>query len=324
VRRALIAVCVLAACAGSHQQPVKLEAAALPELQQARELAPDYAVRVDSAQQSAKLEPTEAGRQQQLRRAQLLSLAARAEAERVAILRELPAYEARIEVAQVARAKAERERIALTRARVLEAAGAAEQREAAWAFGVLAGAVSSADRDRLWEFLVRRTQALCAAARMLAAPANDLDEADLQLTAARTAKLPARVESARRALRVAQHALGRARAGHEPAAAERRDLRERLHERGLAASATHAGPAIALGKPASAQLMRNVAVLDDVLEAFPHGPIVVSCGQRAACSATWFSPGLRERVRIEEGPAQPGGEVVRVVLPAYAEGPAGP
>jgi hypothetical protein len=157
---------------------------------------------------------------------------------------------------------------------------------------------------------------------MLGAPASELNEADLQLTAARTAKLPVRVEQARHALRVAQRALGRARATHSPGAAERRDLRERLNERGLDLRATEQDvlPMIELGAVGSAQVMRRVGLLNDFLEAFPHGPILVRCGRRGACAASWFVPGLRERVRIDEGPGQPGGEVVRVVLPAYAEG----
>ena len=149
-------------------------------------------------------------------------------------------------------------------------------------------------------------------------------EADLQLTAARTAKLPLRVEQARNALRVAQRALGRARSTHEPGAAERRDLRDRLNERSIALL-DDAAPTIELGAVGSAQVARRAGLLSDFLEAFPHGPILVKCGRRGACAASWFAPGLRERVRIEDEPTgQPGAEVVRVVLPAYAEGAAVP
>jgi hypothetical protein len=321
----LCAVIMCTGCSASRPQATTLKPAELPELSLARELAPDYAARVDSAWQAAKLEPNETARAEHLHRAQLLAVAARAEAERVAILREVPAYEARIEQAKLARARAERERIAVQRARVLEAASAAEQREARWAYQQLAASsVSAADRDRVWEFLVRRTQALCAAARMLGAPVAELNEADLQLTAARTAKLPVRVEHARHALRVAQRALGRARAARAPGAAERRDMHERLSERGLdaRAAAPGAAPEIELGAAGSPQLSRRVGLLNDMLEAFPHGPILVRCGRRGACSASWFVPGLRERVQIEEGPSESGAEVVRVVLPAYADVPA--
>jgi len=305
-------------CAGSHPQQATLQPAELPELARARELAPDYTARVDSAWQAAKLESDEQLRAEHLHRAQLLATAARAEAERVAILREVPAYEARIEQARLQRARAERERIAVQRARVLEEAAAAEGREARWVFQVLAaGSVSTHDRDRVWEFLVRRAQALCAAARMLGAPVAQLNEADLQLTAARTAKLPVRVEQARHALRVAQRALGHVRATHAPGPAERRDLQQKLNERGLEARA--GVPEIELGAAGSPQLSRRVGLLNDFLEAFPHGPILVRCGRRAACSASWFIPGLRERVQIEEAPSEPGAEVVRVVLPGYAE-----
>ena len=309
-------------CAGT-QPPATLQPAELPELSLARELAPDYTARVDSAWQAAKLETDEQRRAAHLHRAQLLATAARAEAERIAILREVPALEARIEQAKLQRARAERERIAVQRARVLEEASAVEQREARWVYQVLAAgsSVSARDRDRVWEFLVRRAQALCAAARMLGAPIEQLDEADLQLTAARTAKLPLRVEQARHALRVAQRALGSVRSRHAPGAAERRDLRQKLSERGLEtrAHSPDDAPEIELGAAGSAQLSRRVGLLNDFLEAFPHGPILVRCGRRGACSASWFVPGLRERVQIEEGPSEPGAEVVRVVLPGYAE-----
>jgi hypothetical protein len=79
---------------------------------------------------------------------------------------------------------------------------------------------------------------------------------------------------------------------------------------------------IVLGAVGSAQLLRRVGLLNDFLEAFPHGAILVKCGHRSACAASWFAPGLRERVRIDEGSSEAGAEVVRVVLPAYAEGPA--
>jgi hypothetical protein len=316
----------LCGCVAGRAQPATLKPAELPELSLARELAPDYAARVDSAWQAAKLEPNEARRAEHLQRAQLLAIAARAEAERVAMLREVPAYEARIEQAKLERARAERQRIAVLRARVLEEASVAEKREALWAHQVLAaGNVSAQDRDRVWEFLVRRTQALCAAARMLGAPTAELNEADLQLTAARTAKLPARVEQARHALRVAQRALGRARSTHAPGTAERHDLRQRLSERGLQIreAAPEAAPEIELGALGSPQLSRRVGLLNDFLEAFPHGPILVKCGRRGACSASWFVPGLRARVRIVEGPSEPelgpAMEVVRLALPGYAE-----
>jgi hypothetical protein len=309
-------------CAASEPQTA-LPRAAVPELASARELAPDYAARVDSAFQAAKAETSDQGRAQQLRRAQLLAIAARAEAERVAILRQLPAYESRIEQAVLARWQSERARIALERARVLEQAAEAQRGEARWAFEKLAaGAVSAQDRERVWEFLVQRAQALCAAARVLGAPARELDAADLQLTAARTAKLSERIEQARRALYMAERDLGIARASHEPSAAERRDLRDRLQERGLVLRDDRF--MVELGSVGSPQLSRRVAQLNELLVAFPHGPIQLKCAERAACTANWFAPGLRERVRIEAGPGEPGAEVVRVVLPAYAEGPTQP
>jgi hypothetical protein len=323
--RALLCLSLAAyGCAGSHPQPATLAPAALPDLALARQLAPDYAARVDAAWQAAKAEPSEQARAAEQHRAQLLALAARAEAERVEILRQVPAFEARIERARLARAHAERERIAVVQARVHEQAAANEQREAQWAYQVLAaGTVTAQQRDRLWEFLTRRAQALCAAARMLGAPAAELNEADLQLTAARTAKLPLRVEQARHALRVAQRALGRARAALAPGHAERRDLHDRLSERGLAPLGAQAeAGVIELGAAGSPQLTRRVGLLNDLLEAFPHGPILVRCGRRGTCAASWFTPGLRERVRIEDVSSEPGAELVRVVLPAYAEGTA--
>lgn len=323
VQRLAASCCLLAAlsCVSSRAPQATLKPAELPELTLARQLAPDYVARVDSAWQAAKLANTEASKEQELHRAQLLALAARAEAERVAILRQVPEHEARMEQARLARARAERERIAVLRARVLAQAAAHAHAEAKWAYQLLAaGNVSMQDRDRVWEFLTRRAQALCAAARMLGAPATVLNEADLQLTAARTAKLPVRVEQARNALRVAQRALGRARSTHEPGPSELNDLRERLNERSLALL-DDASPTIDLGSVGSAQVARRAGLLSDFLEAFPHGPILVKCGRHGACTASWFAPALRDRVRIEdEPPGQPGAEVVRVVLPAYAEG----
>lgn len=299
-----------------------MQPAELPELALARELAPDYAARVDSAWHAAKHAPNEALRKEHMQRAQLLATAARAEAERVAMLREVPVYEARIEQARLQRARAERARIALERAQVIEQASEAEQREARSVYQLLsAGNVPAQQRDRVWEFLVRRAQALCAAARMMAAPTEALEAAELQLTAARTAKLPVRVEEARKALRAAQRALGRVRATRQaPGPAELRDLHQNLSERGFEARPTElpAAPAIALGAAGTPQLSRRVSVLSDFMEAFPHGPILVRCGRRAACSATWFPPGLRERVQIEQDPSEPGAEV-RVVLPSYAD-----
>lgn len=319
-----------AACAGSHPQRATRVRAALPGLERARQLAPDYAVSVDGAWQAAERAPTPQAREAQLRRVQWLALAAQAEAERVATLRQAPAFEARLEQATLARARAERQRLALERARVLERASAAEQREARWVFAALArDAVARPEpRDRAWEFLVRRAQALCSAARALGAPAADLNQVDLQLTAARTAAPAARVREARRALSAAQRALGLARAAREPGPAERRDLRERLQERGfvlhdralLVIELGAAGPSGA----AARELMRRVSLLDDLLPAFPHGPIVLSCAPRAGCAPSWFGSGLRERVRIEEAVSEPADQVVRVALPAYAEGPAAP
>jgi hypothetical protein len=298
----------------------------MPELALARELAPDYAVQVDRAALDMQREDTAEGRAEQARRVQWLAVAAQAEAERIAILREVPALEVLIEQALLRRTRAERERIEREQAQVLARMAAQEQREAAWVFAAMASGSGQQpeERDRIWEFLLRRAQALGAAARGLGASGPTLAEVDLQLTAARTAKLPVRVSEARRALAVAQAALGSARAAHPPSEATRRDLRERLRERGFVVI-DDAQMIIGLGPAGTAHepprpLIRRVALLDDLLQAFPHGPILLTCAPRGGCAASWFGVALRERVRIQEGRSEAAGEVVRVVLPAYAFG----
>jgi len=193
-------------------------------------------------------------------------------------------------------------------------------------FGALAqGSITKPQqRDRAWAFLVRRAQALCAAARALGGPSAELDQVDLQLTAARTAPLPARVQQARQALSAAQRALGRARALREPGAAVRRDLRDRLRERGFVLKddtqlVIDLGAGVSDGN-AGRELLRRVSLLDDLLLAFPHGPIVLNCGLRAGCAPSWFGADQRERVRPQEGVSEHAALGVRVVLPAYAEG----
>jgi hypothetical protein len=298
----------------------------MPELALARELAPDYAVQVDRAALDAQREGSTEGRAEQARRVQWLAVAAQAEAERIAIVRQVPALEVRIEQARLRRTRAERERIERDRADVLTRMAAQEQREAAWAFAAFANGAGQQpeERDRIWEFLLRRAQALGAAARGLGASSPTLAEVDLQLTAARTAKLPARVVQARRALTLAQAALGSARSAQPPSDATRRDLRERLRERGFmvtddAQMIIELGPEGTVTEPPR-HLIRRVALLDDLLQAFPHGPILLTCAHRGVCAASWFGVALRERVRIQEGRSEASGAVVRVVLPAYAYG----
>lgn len=328
----LLCCSTLWACAGGAPAvAARLPHVELPQLTRARVLAPDYAVRVDRAFQDVQRESTARGRRQQLRRVEFLAMAAEAEADRVGILREAPAYEARLEQAIVERAQAERERVAVERARVVAQAAAQEKREAQWAFASLArgSATTPQARDRIWSFLLRRAQVLCAAARALGADPAELNEAELQLTAARTARLPSRIEQAREALAMAQRALGHVRARSQPSTAERLDLLERLRERGFEPTHDSEARALVIALPAEgtkplrpAELLQRVSLLDDLLQAFPHGPILLTCGRSRGCSTSWFGAGLRERVRIQDGGTEHTSEVVRVALPAYADGPA--
>jgi len=299
--------------------------AADPGLAAAHDLAPDFVARVREAQLAADRESSAEGRSEQLRRLQYLTTAARAEAERIALLRKAETYEQRIAEATGRRAALERESSAQAQARALEQAAAQERDDAHWALSALARAapLSAAERDRLWEFCTRRAQALVAAAAALGAPAEPITRAELQLTAARTAKLPERVSKARQALSAAYSALGTARARRDaPSTAEHRDLLARVHELGLVAHADERGLTLDGELPRSAGSRESgvrLALLAELLAAFPHGPVSLACGAAQRCDGDITSP-LRARLgeRLQLAPrGELAGAVVRVWLPAY-------
>jgi hypothetical protein len=311
---------------------------ALPDLSQAATLAPDYVARAHAAERAAAAADTAAARTAQHLRAEWLAQAALAEADRIALMRSVDAYEARIEVAQTARAQAERAGLERDRQRVRDSAAALEHSEAAWVFTQLARGPEKADktaRDRAWEFLLRRSVGTLAAAGALGAEAAVVERANLQLTAARSSALVLRIEAGEAALRAANAALGSARA-HAPhaTAAERADLIARLHERGFVAVAAAQGAVVvevaevggSRTPPLStADRRRRLAWLADLLPAFPHGPLVLTCGRKVAkdCDApNWLAP--VERARLQRG-AQPtdlerpadASAALQLVLPAY-------
>jgi len=343
--RVLACVCACAGCASASESgaasPAVARAAAKPAdpLARAHTLAPDYVARVYAARRAAADEPTAFGRQQAGKSVQLLELAALAEAERIKLTRQLTSYERRIERAELERAALERQSLELARERMRQLAAAQERSEAEWAFSLLqrvAGqALSSVERDRAWVFLVRRSAALLAVARRLGADGGSLEAAELQLTAARAAKLPERIARARGALLRAGEALGSARArASEPSVAERADLVQRLAERGFVLRASEP-EAIALDLPPASGGLRGLRerflLLAELLPAFPHGPIVLGCASPGARSggrggpvgpacdyAQALMPGERARVQWQARPPELPSGALRVILPGYA------
>jgi hypothetical protein len=255
-----------------------------------------------------------------------------AEADRITLTRQLTSYERRIERAELARAALERASRERERERVREQAAAQERSEAQWVFSLLqrsAGqALPSAERDRVWTFLVRRSQAVLAAARSLGADKRLMDDAELQLTAARTARLPDRVANARAALLRADAALGSARAqASEASATERADLVQRLAERGFTPRGPELGPIAIDLLPASAPhgMRERFALLTELLPAFPHGAIVLGCGGPSALtggsgcdSAQVLVQRERARVQWQARPPELPTGAIRLILPGYA------
>jgi hypothetical protein len=297
-------------------------------------LAPDYVARVYTARHAAAREPTPRDREEANKSVQLLEWAALAEADRITLTRQLTGYERRIERAELARAALERASRERERERVRDLAAAQERREAEWVFSLLqrsAGqALPSAERDRVWTFLVRRSQAVLAAARSLGADKRLVDDAELQLTAARTARLPDRVARARGALLRADTALGSARAhAPEASATERADLVQRLAERGFTTRAPELGPVAIDLLPTTArapQAMRErFALLTELLPAFPHGAIMLGCGGPGALtgstgcdSAQALMQSERARVQWQARPPELPTGAIRLILPGYA------
>jgi hypothetical protein len=302
-----------------------------PELAQVHALAPDYVARVRIAERAAAAETTAEGRRDQSERAELLRAAALAEAERITLTREVQGYERRIELATSARAQAERGVIERQAAHMREVSAQRERVEAQQMFAALLRVAEPEpkDRERIWGFLLQRAQAVLAVAHVLGAEPAELDRAALQLTAARTASLPNRVRLGQTALLAANAALGSARAHVDSASPdEQRDLVERLRERGFETSTAELGPVtIELVLPKGrADLLRRFALVAELLPAFPHGPIVLTCGRQAAATytgcerAAWLFPAERARVRVQPSPPELPPTAVRVSLPAY--GPA--
>lgn len=305
-----------------------------PELTAAHALAPDYVARVLEAQRAASAEGDPAAYQDQLARIDLLTAAAVAEAERVRAVRQVDVLENRIAAALSERAQLEHARVELVSARARMAAGQVERAEATWVFSALlrTDAAAGKDRDRIWIFLLRRAQATAAVARALAADDAVLEAAALQLSAAENAKPAERITRARAASTAALAALGQARAKHERAsAAERADLLERLRERGFsqAADDTQAAPEVTLSPIAgqASQLRRRVALLAELLPAFPHGPIELACAGSATehgrldntCAyVEALAPADRARVHVTATTTVGATQPVRLALPAYA------
>ena len=311
---------------GVGPQPLAAGGATDPEWLAASRLAPDYVARVREAERAFQSERTPEGRSEQQRRVALLGTAARAEAARIALLRQADTYEQRIAKAVEQRAQWERQRVALERTRELERAAAAERAEADWVFTALlrAGVPNARERDRIWELCVRRAQALLAAASALGATGEPVAQAELQLTAARTAKLPERIHKGRQALHAACIALGAVRAQRPaPSPAERGDLLARLQALRIPAQPSAAGLVLEFG--GSPELEARLRLLGEWLPAFPHGPVIVACAGPRGCAGAWVAS-LRDRLgarlRLESGARAPAAGVVRVMLPAYLAEPA--
>jgi len=316
--------CLGARCASGPAASAPPPLAASPELAAARALAPDYVARVREAQRALEREQRPQVRVELARLVALSTSAARAEAERIALLRSADALEQRIARAVSERAALERALDALTRERALTQAAQSQRAEAVWALGALShGATGPGDRDRIWEVCARRAQALLAAASALGLTGAPLDDAELQLTAARTAKLPLRVHKARQALASAYAALGAARvqgARAEGASeAERRDLLARVLELGLGARVTAEALQIEADLRGPAQVAGRLALLAELLPAFPHGAVSVACGGVQRCQGPWL-PGVRARLgtrlQLDAGRGVAPG-VVRLSMAAY-------
>jgi hypothetical protein len=304
-----------------RQQPSAAEPLALA-LARAHEVAPDYVARVRAAQAAATAERMPAARDEQQKRVSFLTGAALAEAERLALVRQVDGCEQRIAVARAARAEEEQASRELSGEQRRAAAAQQERADAEWVFAALAQGLGDkpADRDRIAGFLLRRARALLAAARALGADAGELGRADQKLTAA----VGGNVARARAALAGAARALGSARSRMpEPSAAERADLSESLRERGFTPHVGADGLQIELAAAGRAHTdtPRQLAGLAELLPAFPHGAIGLTCAHPtspAQCGAlAGFAPPERARVQLQPAaPALPG---IRLALPAYRE-----
>jgi len=302
-----------------------------PELSQAYALAPDYVTRSLAAERAAQQAQTLDERQDEAERAQLWAWAAEAEAQRIELSRELTVYERRIEQAQLRRVQAERAARERQAERDRQLAAQTQQVEAEHAFALLARrdveGLTSKERDRVWSFLVDRARGVTSLARALGAGSAELEHAALQLTAAERTAKPTRVAQARAALASAYAALGRARASRaQISAAEREELRESLRERGFVLSSAGDGSPTTLVVPTEhADVRHRFAVLAELLPAFPHGPIVLSCGEAAASGPTAcpqvsaLSVSERARVQVVPRPSEMPSRALQVVLPAYRD-----
>ena len=327
---AVSAIAVFGAACGTSGaallSPPTAAGAADPEWQAVSQLAPDYAARVREAERLVPAETSPDARAEQQRRVAFLRTAARAEAARIALVRNADAQEQRLAKALDQRAQLERQQRALEQTRAIEIAARQERALAQWAFSALArgSAPSAQERDRIWDFCLHRAQALLAAANALGAVGEPVTQAELQLTAARTAKLPERVNKALHALHAACVVLGSVRVQREaPSPAERGDLLARLQELAFVPSIAPDGLVLDLpggfGDPA--EPAARLRLLATILPAFPHGPVVVACRGTRGCA--WVEPlrdRLGERVQLDAGAHALAAGKARVMLPAYGTG----
>lgn len=327
-RAACWSVWVLTGCAAGSSALQPSAATLSPELAYAARLAPDYAARVSVAHQHLAAERTPAGRADQRARIELLTWAAVAEAQRIALSRAVSAYEARIAAASAQRAELARAQREWIEQRERASAAQRAQTEAEWVFTVLqrAAAPTAVERERIVAFLLRRAEAALATARVLGADEPTIAAAELQLTAAKSRRPAERLEHAHAALSSAYGVLGQARArAPQPSAGESADLRERARECGFELQDGPDGPSVAvipqLGQ--SALLRRRFGLLAQLLPAFPHGPIVLACEPDASAAgdcayAAALAPAERARVQRKNRPADWPRDAVRLALPAYA------
>jgi hypothetical protein len=285
----------------SHVEGVPATADRPADAARTARLAPDLAARAQRARAAAKQAATPEAQKDHTRRAQLLQLAALAEADRVAIEREIARLEERMALAVTAHAVAQRAQLTAASEHERQRAAAQERAEADRVFDALArpatlrgGAAGNGARDeaRLW----RRAQARFAAALALDAQAAESVDRATQLAppSGALAKQASRsVGSAKQALALAERALGAARkASSPPGLAQARDLVQRAAELGFSAEllvdgvAIHAAHVFVPGRAAvQPEMQRRLQLLRELLPAYPHGSIRIACVAASSSSA---------------------------------------
>jgi hypothetical protein len=241
-----------------------------------RALAPDLLARSERAVREANAEKTPSIRRDLQRRAGLLAEAAKVEADRIEIVREVAAVERRIATAIDRRAAAERARLGAEREHALQREAASEQRDLERVF-----AGTRIEPSRAEAVLMRRAKARFAAAIALGADGALVDATAQQLTAAAQS---IDLDRARLALAAADRTLGVARGrADSPSREQTQDLLARARERGFVASASASGTRVELADAFArgelalrAPLRRRVELLRDTLLAFPHGSLRIA------------------------------------------------